>query len=74
MQVARAVGIRRRVPEKRRSISVYKRRNPTRSERRRAGKRASQRAEKGVVKALVIVLGLFTVLSLAVLVLLYVLT
>ena len=53
---------------------MYKRRNPTRSERRRAGKRASQRAEKGVVKSLVIVLGLFTVLSLAVLVLLYVLT
>lgn len=73
MQVARAVGIRRRVPERREVISVYKRRNPTRSERRRAGKRASQRAEKGVVKSLVIVLGLFTVMSLAVLVLLYML-
>ena len=74
MRVARAVGIRRRVPEGREVISVYKRRNPTRRERRRAGKRASQRAEKGVAKSLGIVLGLFTVLSLAVLVLLYVLT
>jgi cell division septal protein FtsQ len=50
---------------------MYKRRNPTRRERRSAGKRASQRAEKGVAKSLFIVLGLFAVVSLALLVVLW---
>jgi len=50
---------------------VYnRRRKPTRRERRRAGKRSSQRVEKGVAKSLIIVLGLFTALSVAVLALL----
>jgi hypothetical protein len=53
---------------------MYKRRNPTRRERRKPGKRASQRAEKGVAKSLAIVLGLFVVVSLALLVLFYVLS
>jgi hypothetical protein len=53
---------------------MYERRNPTRRERRRSGKRASQRAEKGTAKSLTIVLGVFAVVSLALLVLWYVLS
>jgi hypothetical protein len=51
---------------------MYERRNPTRRERRSSGKRAYQRAEKGTAKSLAIVLGLFAVVSLALLVLWYV--
>ena len=53
---------------------MYKRRNPTRRERRSSGKRASQRAEKGTAKSIGIVLGLFIVVSLALLDLFYVLS
>jgi hypothetical protein len=54
---------------------VFERRTPNkreqREQRKRSGKRSSQQAEKGAVKALGIAIGLFCIVTLALLVLVF---
>jgi hypothetical protein len=54
---------------------VYERRTPNRREqreqRKRSGKRSSRQAENGAVKALGIAIGLFCIVTLAILVLFF---